>query len=243
MRSNAPAAALLAGMMLATPATVIPAMAAEDGPRIVVTGSGEYAVVPDMATITLSILREGETARAALDAANEATAAVLAALKEEGIAERDLRTSGFSVQPDYVYPQPNAPAEPPRISGYRVTNSVTARVRELGKVGAVIDRAVTLGVNQGGDIVFGNADPKPSLAQARKLAVEDARARAEVLAEAAGVSLGSVLEIREGGGFQPPRPYDGRMMRMEAASDAVPIQAGENTYRVDVEVTFSIGGQ
>src|SRR5690606_35124359 len=135
------------------------------------------------------------TARAALDAANEATAAVLAALKEEGIAERDLQTSGFSVQPDYAYPQPSGPAEAPRISGYRVTNSVTARVRDLDSVGGVIDRAVTLGVNQGGDIVFGNADPKQPLAEARRQAVADARSRAEVLAEAAGVGLGNVLEI------------------------------------------------
>jgi uncharacterized protein YggE len=211
------------------------------GPRVSVTGVGEVAVAPDMATVTLSILREGETARQALDAANEAVAAVIAALKEEGIAARDLQTTGLSVQPDYAYPQPTEPQAAPRITGYRVMNTITARLRDLTKVGAVIDRAVTLGVNQGGDIVFGNADPKPVLEQARKLAVEDARARAEVLVGAAGTTLGGLVEIVEGSGGEPPRPMDAKILRMEAA-DSVPVEAGENTYRVQVEVTWSLGG-
>lgn len=237
LQRAAAAAALLSAMALSAPAARAQEQAA---PRIVVTGVGEVAVAPDMATVTLTILRQGETAREAMDAANEATRAVVAALKEEGIADRDLQTSGLSVQPDYVYPQPTGPAEPPRISSYRVLNTITARLRDLTKVGAVIDRAVTLGVNQGGDILFGNADPKPVLEQARKLAVEDARARAEVLAGAAGARLGNLVEIVEGAGGEPPRPVGAQMMRMEAA-DSVPVQAGENSYRVQVQVTWGIG--
>jgi uncharacterized protein YggE len=229
-------AALLSVMALSAPAGA----QEQAAPRIVVTGVGEVAVAPDMATVTLTILREGDTARAALDAASAAAAAVIAALKEEGIAPRDLQTSGLSIQPDYVYPQPSGQPEAPRIAGYRVLNTVTARLRDLSKVGAVIDRAVTLGVNQGGDIVFGNADPKPTIERARRLAVEDARARAQVLAEAAGARLGNLVEIVENAGGEPPRPVGAQMMRMEAA-DAVPVEAGENSYRVQVQVTWGIG--
>jgi uncharacterized protein YggE len=235
MHAAARTAALFASLVMA-----VPALAQEAAPRIVVTGTGEAAIAPDMATVTLSILREGDTARAALDAANEATAAVIAALKEEGIAARDLQTSGLSVQPDYAYPQPTEPQAAPRITGYHVINTLTARLRDLGKVGAVIDRAVTLGVNQGGDIVFGNQDTKPILEQARKLAVEDARARATVLAQAAGSGLGPLVSIVEGGGGEPPRPMDAKVLRMEAADSAVPVEAGENTYRIDVTVTWRL---
>lgn len=233
--------ALLAGLAMAATA-LAPALADQPAPRIVAVGVGEVAIVPDMATVTLSILREAETAREALDAANEAAAAVIAALKEEGIADRDLRTSGLSVQPDYVYPEPQGRPQAPRIVGYRVTNTITARIRELANVGAVIDRAVTLGVNQGGDIVFGNDDPKPALQQARRLAVEDARARAEVLASAAGAGLGGLVEIVERNeAGEPPRPME-RAYSMDAAAGAVPVEAGETVYRVEVRVTWGVSG-
>jgi uncharacterized protein YggE len=236
----APAAAMLGALALSSLAVSAPARAQEPvAPKIVVTGVGEVAVAPDMATVSLTILRQGETAREAMDAANEATRDVFSALKEEGIADRDLQTTGLSVQPDYAYPQPSDPAAPPRITSYRVLNTITARLRDLTKVGDVIDRAVTLGVNQGGDIVFGNADPKPVLEEARKLAVQDARARAEVLAAAAGARLGGLVEIVEGAGGEPPRPMDAKILRMEAA-DSVPVQAGENTYRIQVQVTWGI---
>lgn len=235
MLASARTTALLAALMLAAPA-----WADQSAPKIVVTGVGEAAMRPDMATVMLTVLREGETAREALDAANEAAAAVLAALKEEGIADRDLQTSGLSVQPDYVYPQPtDGKPQQPRIVSYRVLNTITARLRDLSKVGAVIDRAVTLGVNQGGDIQFGNADPKPALEQARKRAVEDARARAEVLAQAAGAQLGGLFEIVEDAGGEPPRPIGVQVMRMEAA-DSVPVEAGENSYRIQVRVTWGL---
>ena len=217
-----------------------PALADEIAPRIVVGATGEVAVVPDMATLRLTVLRDGETARTALDAANEAARAVIAALKAQGIAERDLQTSGLMVQPQYAYPQPTERPAAPRITGYQVTNTITARLRDLTKVGAVIDEAVTLGVNQGGDIVFGNADPRPALAEARKRAVQEARAKAEVLAAAAGVALGDVREISETAGIAQPMPIDAKVLRMEAA-DTVPVEAGENTYRVDVQVIWDIG--
>lgn len=208
-------------------------------PRIVVTGEGEAAIAPDMAIVTLSVMREAATARAALDEANAAMAAVIAAMKDMGIEARDLQTAGLQINPNYRYPQDGG-SEPPRIVSYQVSNTLTVRVRDVAKVGEVIDGAVTLGVNQGGSIVFTNDDTRPVMDQARTRAVEDAIARARTLAQAAGVQLGPILELTEQSHMPQPMPIGAKAFRMEAASDAVPVEAGENTYRVQVSVTFEL---
>lgn len=225
------AAALMAGA---------PAMADERTPRISVTGEGEAAVSPDMAILNLAVLREAETARAALDANSEAMAAVIAAMKEDGIAARDLQTGGLSIDPRYVHPNEDNDETQPRIVGYEVSNTLTVRVRDLDKLGAILDRSVTLGVNRGGDITFTNDDPSATLEKARKRAVENAFSKARTLAGAADVELGRVLRIAEQNVGRPPMPMQGRAMRMEAAADAVPVEAGENSYEVTVNVTFEI---
>ncbi len=227
--------ALAASLMAASP------VFAEDRmPQIIVTGEGEAAVAPDMAILTLSVLRDGETARIALDANNEAMGSVIAAMKEGGIEARDLQTGGLSINPRYVYPDKNNDEKAPRIVGYDVTNTLTVRIRDMEKVGDLIDKSVTLGVNQGGGIVFTNNDPSKTLTEARKRAVADARAKAETLAEAAGVKLGKVTEISEQSFRPQPMPVSGRMMRIEASADSVPVEAGENSYKVQVNVTFEL---
>jgi uncharacterized protein YggE len=231
-------------LFMAVIAAVVPAQAEEiaERPKIMVTGEGEATLAPDMAVIRLSVLREADTAREAMDANNEAMERVIAALKEAGVAERDIQTSGLSITPQYIYPDGKNGESRPRIDGYQVTNGLTVRVRDLGKVGEILDRSVTLGVNQGGDIVFTNDDPKEALNEARRKAVEDALAKARILTETAGVALGDVLEITENTrGTPPPMPFGVRAMRMEAAADAsVPVEAGENTYQVEVRFTFAI---
>lgn len=223
---------------IALPAT---ALADDDGhdPRIVVTGEGEAAISPDMAVMTLTVMREAVTAREALTANNEAMEAVIAAMKEAGIAERDLQTAGFAIHPRYVYPADGAQPQEPKIQAYQVMNTLSVRVRDLAKVGDLLDRSVTLGVNQGGEIVFTNDDPKAALAEARKRAVEDAFAKARTLSAAAGVTLGEVLEISEQN-FMPLAMPMAKTMRMEAADASVPVQSGENTYRIQVSVSFAL---
>ena len=208
----------------------------EAKPRIVVSGEGEAAIAPDMALLSLSVMREAEGARAALDANNEAMAAVLAAMKEAGVADRDLQTAGLQISPQYHYPKSGD--EQPRITGYQVSNTISVRVRNLDDLGAIMDRSVTLGVNQGGGISFTNDDPSAAMTEARKRAVADAVARARTLAEAAGVELGAIVEMSEQTSSQPPMPIGARAFRAEA--DAVPVAAGENAYRVQVNVTFEI---
>lgn len=230
---------LLLAAALALPSLAQAQEPAAAPPRIHVTGEGEAAIAPDMAILNLAVLREAETARAALDANNEAMAAVIAAMEEAGIAERDLQTAGLSIQPRYVYPE-NGQGEP-RITGYQVVNTLTVRVRDLTSLGAIIDRSVTLGVNQGGDIVFTNDDPAAATSEARRRAVEDALQRARTLAEAAGVELGNIVQISERIEQSPPIPLARQAMRMEAAAaDAVPIATGENLYQVHVDVSFEL---
>lgn len=218
-------------------------LAADEKPReavISVSGEGQASAAPDMAVLSLSVLETAKTAREALTSNNAAMSKVLDALKKAGIADRDLQTSGFAVNPQYVYPDnTNGSNKPPELVGYQVANSLTVRVRDLARLGEIVDQAVTLGVNQGGGIQFANDNPDATLAEAGKKAVGDAIARAKTLTEAAGVKLGRVIEISENSGRSDPVPMT--MMRAsKAEADAVPIANGENSYNVTVNVTFAI---
>ncbi|WP_283194258.1 SIMPL domain-containing protein [Rhizobium sp. AN80A] len=235
-----------AGLLLSLPVLVaasVPAFAA-DAPRqavISVIGEGRATMAPDMAVLTFSVVKQEKTAREALDGNNKAMSDVLAALKKAGIAERDLQTSGFSVQPQYRYPQGTDGQQlPPELIGYQVSNTLTVRVRDLSKLGGIIDQSVTLGVNQGGDIQFTNDKPDSAMEEARKNAVADAVARAKTLASAAGVKLGNVIEINENGPRPQPMPVMRAAMMKTEADAAVPIQGGESSYNISVNVTFAI---
>jgi uncharacterized protein YggE len=214
----------------------------QPAPHITVVGEGEIAVSPDTAILSLSVLREADTARAALDQDNKAMADVIDAMKKAGIAERDLQTSGLSIDPRYSAVKPgDKPREDPKIIGYRAVNTLTVRVRDLDKLGAIVDKSVTLGVNQGGGIVFTNDDISKPMAEARKRAMQDAIARARTLTEAAGVKTGKIIEISEQSYRPVPQPMAMKARSFAAAAeDSVPVQAGENTYHASVTVTFEI---
>jgi uncharacterized protein YggE len=214
----------------------------QPAPHITVVGEGEMAASPDMAILSLSVLREADTARAALDADNKAMADVIAAMKKDGIAERDLQTSGLSIDPRYsTVKSGSEPQQEPKIIGYRAVNTLTVRVRNLDKLGAVTDRSVSLGVNQGGGMTFTNDDTSKPMEEARKRAMHDAIARAKTLTEAAGVTTGKIIEISEQSYRPMPRPMAMKARSFAAAAeDSVPVQAGENTYHATVTVTFEI---
>ncbi|MCQ1574959.1 SIMPL domain-containing protein [Neorhizobium galegae] len=210
-------------------------------PVINVLGEGQASVAPDMAVLTLSVVRNGQTAQAALSASSAAMKDVLSALKSDGIADRDMQTSNFSIYPQYRHTEPKGGViEPPQVIGYEVSNTLTLKVRDLQKLGGLIDRSVKLGVNQGGQIAFTNDKPDDVMTEARKKAVAEALAKARTLTEAAGVKLGRILEISE----NSMRPAPQQMMRMAMAKDmaaeAVPVAGGENTYTVTVNVTFAL---
>ncbi len=211
-------------------------------PRILVTGQGRTDVAPDMAVLSLMVTREADTARAALDSNTSAINDVIAALKSEGIEARDIQTSNFSIQPRYSRPEPGPSAhrEPPRIVGYTVRNGLIVRVRDITALGAILDKSVTLGVNEGGNITFTNKDPSAAIEQARIKAVKEAIAKAHTLADAAGVKTGRVLEISEQSASPRPMPLARAEMAMVRSADSVPVAAGENTYKVTVHVSIAI---
>jgi uncharacterized protein len=207
-------------------------------PHIIVAGEGEATAVPDLAMLSLSVMREAKTARAALDANNDAMASVIAAMKSSGISERDLQTGGIQINPRYDYTNKPDGSQDAKLAAYQVTNTLSVRVRDIDKTGEILDKAVTLGVNQGGGITFTNEDPSAAVTEARKKAVADAIAKAKVLADAAGVTIGPVLEINDQNLSPSPMPINARAF--DAAKSAVPVQAGENSYKVQVTITFAL---
>ncbi len=225
------------------PALAASLAAAEDqAPRIVVSGLGTARQAPDQAMLSLTVEREAKTARAALDANSQAMQAVLEAMRAQGVADKDLQTSNFSIQPRWIYPRsmPGEEPQPPVLVGYSVVNSLTVRVRDLARVGAVLDQAVSLGVNRDGQIRFTNSDPSQALVKARRAAVADAITKAQTLAEAAGVGLGKILEISEASPSVPRPMAKVAMAAMAPEAAPVPIAAGENNFQVSVQVIFAI---
>nr|WP_117193774.1 SIMPL domain-containing protein [Rhizobium terrae] len=225
-------------------ATSVSAEAQDFRPRepvINVSGDGEASVAPDMAVLTLAVVRNGQTAEAALAANSAAMKEVLAALKTDGIADRDIQTSNFSIYPQYRHSEPkNGVIDPPKVVGYEVSNTLTLKVRDLGKLGGLIDRSVKLGVNQGGQIAFTNNNPDKAMSEARKAAVAEALEKANTLTAAAGVKLGRIVEISENAVRPMPQPMMRMAMAKDMAAEAVPVASGENTYTVTVNVTFAL---
>lgn len=219
------------------------AYAADDPqPRIRVTGEGSVDIAPDMAVLLLSVSREAPTAREALTANSAAMSKVLEAMTGLGIDKRDLQTASFDIQPRYTYPnrQNGEPAEPPRLVGYTVRNALSVRVRDISKVGEVLDTSVTLGVNEGGNIHFTNDDPSAAITKARGRAVEAAMAKARTLADAAGVGLGDILEISEQSFTSRPAPMMVKGLTAMDSVESVPVAAGENSYSVTVHLSLAI---
>ncbi|MEO1135327.1 MAG: SIMPL domain-containing protein [Pseudomonadota bacterium] len=209
----------------------------ETSPRTIsVTGQGKAAAAPDMAVVTIGVQSEAPTAAAALRQNSTDMSATIDTLKELGVADRDIQTSGLSVNPRYDYERNRSR---PEVIGFTASNNVTVRLRDLSAAGAIIDQAVQSGANSLGGVSFAFSDPKPLYDEARRDAVADARAKADLLTDAAGVRLGKLLFIQEGHAVTPqPRPY---AARMEMAQDqAVPMEAGESTVNISVSMIYEI---
>lgn len=207
-------------------------------PTLTVTGEGTARATPDMASFSTGVVSEAKTAREALDANTTSVGGMIEAIKAAGIEPRDIATSGFSVQPQYAQPKKDS-NEPPRISGYQVHNTVTVRVRDLAKLGDLLDRVVTTGANQIGGIAFDIAEPAKLREAARVEAVKDARQQAELIAGAGGVRVVRVLSIT-GDGASPMPVFPAPPMMMKARADSVPVEAGETEIRANVTVTYEI---
>ena len=211
------------------------AMAQEaDGPgRLTVTGTGTYAGAPDLATVVVGVSRDARRAEDAIAALGDGLRAVVGRLKDEGVEDRDLQTTQLSLSPRF---ERGNGIDEVRPIGYVAESRLSVVIRDTGRVGGVIDAAVGDGANRLDGVQFGLANPGAAESEARSRAVADARSKAETLVSAAGVALGPIVQIAEGGNGGPvPMP----MMRMEAAAD-MPIAPGEIETRVDVTITWEI---
>ena len=203
---------------------------------ISLSATGEVKTTPDKVDITAGVTSEGQTARDALTKNTEAMTKVVDGLKGAGIARKDIQTTNFAVSP--IYERKNK-GEAAFITGYRVSNQVRVTLRDTKKLGDVLDEVVSLGANQINAINFGVTEPETLKDKARKRAMENAIANAALYAEAAGVELGPVLTISEFGGSRPLARHDVAAAPMEMAQ-AVPIEAGTATIRVQLQVTWEL---
>lgn len=219
------------GLILAGPLS-----AQEERPRIVVTGEGQAAAAPDMAMMRLGVEARGAAPGEAVAEMSARMEPVLAALAEAGIAAADIQTGQVSLRPIQSYRQDDG-TEAPRIEGYVASNQVDVRIRELDRIGALLDGVVEVGANRLDWLAFGLQDPGATRDAALRDAVADARRKAELVAEAAGVTLGGIVSVVEqGGGFRP-----GPMMMAEASDrSAVPVAPGEVETDAAVSVTFAL---
>jgi hypothetical protein len=215
---------------------------------IQITGHGEVTAIPDTADVTSGVTSQGTTAKEALDANTKDMSALIDALKTAGIDSLHIQTSGFAVNPNYIYSDQkdaNGYQLPPKITGYTVTNGVTVHVTDLAKLGAILDQAVTVGANTISGITFSVEDPSRLYAEARKAAFTDAKDKADLYATAAGTTLGPISLISEQqNSAQPPQPYMFKAAaRVADASAPVPVEAGQLTFSIDVNVNWDLAAK
>ena len=201
---------------------------------IVVSGTGHVAVQPDVADLRLGVTVTKPTVVAARAEAAVTLEAILRAVDGAGISRADVRTATLSVQPRYDYRDGRAPV----LTGYEIANIVEISVRDLSVLGGVIDATLAAGATSMDGLTFRLADPVPSERDARRRAMAEARSRADVLAEAAGLTIVGVSDILEGQPLRPPGPL-AKAERMALAADApTPVEAGTLEVTVTVSVTY-----
>lgn len=211
-------------------------------PQIVTSAHGEVRMAPDRATITIGVQSRATTAAAAAAENSRKQRAVIDAIRAKGVPAEQIGTSGFNVVPETRYDREGQVA--PRTTSYLVSNMVTVELRRIDQVGPVIDAALGAGANQIHSLGFGIAAADSARRAALALAVAKAKGDAEVMARAAGGSLGQLLELTAGESyFPPPRPMVAMRMAEGAAADAVPIEAGQETIRATVTARWQFVGQ
>jgi uncharacterized protein YggE len=204
-------------------------------PGIVVNAQGEASVAPDLAVVSFTVSGDGKELRSTRDDVNTRSSSVLSRLRELGIAEADLHAPDVGIHPQYDYRRGQ------KLIGYRVIRQMTAKVRDLDRLGSVLDGLVAAGVNEVQGAQMSASDPSAAEHDALRAAVAAAQAKAEVIAAAAGVTLGEIRRLEEeadvGG---PPMPKIGMMRMVESADVATEVAAGDLTVTRRVRAWFSL---
>ena len=199
-------------------------------------GEGKVLAKPDVAAISLSIVTEAVTSKAAQDDNSSKSKAVSDFLKKQGVEEKDIKTTGYNIYPQYRYPQ----YDKPEIRGYQVNQTMEVKVRDLGKVSSILDGVVSAGVNQVNSLSFEIDEPEKLKAEARQKAIEDARSKTDELEDQLGVKLGKIVNFSESiGGFPGPIFYE-RALDVGMGGGGPSVPTGENEVVVNVTLTYQI---
>jgi uncharacterized protein YggE len=203
---------------------------------VMVAGHGSVDAAPDTGHVSNGVVTEAASAREALTANNAAMGKVINGLKAAGIAPKDIQTEQLQIQPRYKTFKDRGTQQ---IEAYVVRNRIQVKVRNLARLGDILDQVVKLGAREGSMISFSVSNAEKRKDKARKKAVENAMHRAQLLAEASGAKLGPVLTITEEV-IYPPQPRSMVVERSEASADGVSIESGSETLSVRVEMTFAL---
>jgi uncharacterized protein YggE len=206
---------------------------------ITVTGTGKATLTPDRFTFTAGVQTSAPTVEEAVNANNAKMANVVAALKKAGATDQEIRTANFSIYPQQVYEQ----GQPPRVTGYQATNTLIVTKKDIASAGRLLQAAINAGVNETSGLSFDVSDPARGRDQGLRAAYDDARAKATLLAQAAGRTLGRAIVINEAGASTPPPPRPMPMGIMAAKAEAistVPVESGATELTYTVTVVFEM---
>lgn len=199
------------------------------------SGEGKVLAKPDVAVAYLSIITEAETSKAAQDQNSAKSKAVFDFLEKQKIDDKDIKTTGYNIYPQYSY----SPNEKPRIRSYQVNQTLEVKIRDLANVSRVLDGVVTAGVNQVNSFNFEIDNPEKLKAEARAKAIADAKKKADELEDQLGIRLGKIVNFSEnGGGFPPPVIYGKALEGIGGGGPEVP--SGENEITVNITITYKI---
>lgn len=239
-----PLAAALLAATLATAAMTVhaqtphtaAAQAAPDGTLLSVSARADASRVPDVATMSAGVVTQAADANAALRANAEQMNRLMRAIRDAGIPERDIQTAGLNIYPQYRHAENTSPT----ITGYQANNTVSVKLRDVARIGDVIDALVANGANQVNGPNFEIDQPEEAYDEARRKALELAQTRAAMYAESLGLRVRRIVSVSEGGGFTPPVPMM-RMAAMDVAQTGSPVSPGENTVSISLDVVFELG--
>lgn len=231
--------AVIAVLVLGLLAACAPAATNSSNPyprQLYASGQGKVYIVPDLAYINIGVRTQTPNLSDSLNQSNTLASSIASQLKELGVAAEDIQTSAFNVYPQQNYDQNG------QLTGteYVVENTVNVTVRDLNALGQILDTVVRSGANSINSISFDVADRATVEAQARELAIQDARARAEEIARISGVEIGDLISVNVYNSSTPVTAYEGKGGAMLASGAEVPVSAGQLLITADASVTYQI---
>jgi len=201
------------------------------------SGEGKVTATPDIAVISATVLTQAVDTKTAQDDNTNRSNAVTAFLKKQNIDDKDIKTTGYNIYPQYKYPLYGGQ---PTITGYQVTQGFEIKVRDLTKIGAILDGLVSAGANQVNNLGLQTENPDALKSQARQLAIADAKKKAKELESQVGINLGHIVNFVENTAGYPIPMYESAMLGKGGGGVSPDISLGQNDITVNVTITYQI---